>query len=86
MADRREQAAATAQAYNQGNIAGLDDAMTRRLVASTVMTESRGGDLQITNKQGYVGRYQAGAGWLADTGYVGKVRLGGLMKINIRLR
>ncbi|WP_207759709.1 hypothetical protein [Xanthomonas prunicola] len=66
MADRREKAAATAQAYSQGNIAGLDDHATRRLIASTVMTESNGGDLSITNKQGYVGRYQAGAGWLAD--------------------
>ncbi len=62
MADRREHAVATAQAYHQGNIAGLDDAMTRRLVASVVMTESNGGNLSVTNKQGYVGRYQAGAG------------------------
>ncbi|OAX64736.1 hypothetical protein A6R71_01725 [Xanthomonas translucens pv. arrhenatheri] len=54
--------------------------MTRRLVASTVMTESRGGDLQITNKQGYVGRYQAGAGWLADAGYVDKEKLAEAMK------
>lgn len=75
MADRRENAVATAQAYHQDNIAGLDDAMTRRLVASTVMTESNGGNLTITNKQGYVGRYQAGAGWLADAGYVDKDKL-----------
>jgi peptidoglycan hydrolase-like protein with peptidoglycan-binding domain len=75
MADRRENAVATAQAYHQGNIAGLDDAMTRRLVASTAMTESNGGNLTITNKQGYVGRYQAGAGWLADAGYIDKDKL-----------
>ncbi|WP_158879990.1 peptidoglycan-binding domain-containing protein [Rhodanobacter sp. L36] len=79
MADRRENAVATAQAYNQGNIAGLDDAMTRRLVASTAMTESNGGNLTITNKQGYVGRYQAGAGWLADAGYIDKDKLAAAM-------
>ena len=80
MADRRERAVATAQDYHQGNIAGLDDAMTRRLVASVVMTESSGGDLAVTNKQGYVGRYQAGAGWLADAGYIDKDKLQEAMK------
>ncbi|WNL46986.1 peptidoglycan-binding domain-containing protein [Dyella sp. BiH032] len=80
MADRRERAVATAQDYHQGNIAGLDDAMTRRLVASVVMTESSGGDLAVTNKQGYVGRYQAGAGWLADAGYIDKDKLQDAMK------
>ena len=70
MADTRKKAVATAEAYDQGNIAGLDAAMTRRLIASTVMTESHGGDLAVTNRQGYVGRYQAGADWLADAGYV----------------
>lgn len=70
MADIRQKAVATASTYDQGNIAGLDDAMTRRLIASTVLTESHGGDLAVTNRQGYVGRYQAGAGWLADAGYV----------------
>lgn len=70
MADIRQKAVATANHYDQGNIAGLDAAMTRRLIASTVLTESHGGDLAVTNKQGYVGRYQAGAGWLADAGYV----------------
>ncbi|MEC5196376.1 hypothetical protein GGR75_002904 [Xanthomonas campestris] len=80
MADRREKAAATAQAYSQGNIAGLDEATTRRLIASTVMTESNGGDLSITNRQGYVGRYQAGAGWLADAGYVDSAKLTATMR------
>lgn len=80
MADRREKAAATAQAYSQGNIAGLDDPTTRRLIASTVMTESNGGDLSITNRQGYVGRYQAGAGWLADAGYVDSAKLNAAMR------
>lgn len=70
MADDRQQAVATADAYRQGNIAGLDQAATRRLVASTVLTESSGGDLAVTNAQGYVGRYQAGAGWLVEAGYV----------------
>lgn len=80
MADRRDNAVATAQSYHQGNIAGLDDAMTRRLIASTVMTESNGGDLGITNRQGYTGRYQAGAGWLADVGYVDADKLHEAMK------
>jgi hypothetical protein len=71
---------ATAQAYHQGNIAGLDDAMTRRLVASVVMTESSGGNLAVTNRQGYVGRYQAGAGWLADAGYIDEDKLQEAMK------
>ncbi|MCD9030248.1 peptidoglycan-binding protein [Luteimonas sp. Y-2-2-4F] len=71
---RSDNAVATARAWNQGAIAGLDDAMTRRLVASTVYTESNGGDLAITNAQGYVGRYQAGAGWLADAGLVDRER------------
>lgn len=80
MADRREKAVATAHEYHQGTIASLDAAMTRRLVASTVLTESNGGDLGITNKQGYVGRYQAGAGWLAEAGYVDKHKLDAAMK------
>lgn len=71
---RSDNAVATARAWNQGAIAGLDDAMTRRLVASTVYTESNGGDLAITNAQGYVGRYQAGAGWLADAGLIDRER------------
>lgn len=72
MADMRlkQAAVATAATYSQGNIEGLDDVMTRRLIASTVLTESYGGRLDVTNAQGYVGRYQAGAGWLADAGYV----------------
>lgn len=80
MADRREKAVATAHEYHQGTIASLDAAMTRRLVASTVLTESNGGDLAITSKQGYVGRYQAGAGWLAEAGYVDKHKLDAAMK------
>ncbi|WDM77336.1 XVIPCD domain-containing protein [Xanthomonas sp. NCPPB 1638] len=44
------------------------------------MTESNGGDLSITNKQGYVGRYQAGAGWLADAGYVDSAKLNAAMR------
>lgn len=74
MADDRQQAVATANAYHQGDIAGLDTAATRRLVASTVLTESSGGDLSVTNAQGYVGRYQAGAGWLVEAGYVNRER------------
>lgn len=79
-ARRAAKAAITSRAYAQGDIAGLDDAMTRRLIASTVYTESNGGDLQVTNRQGYVGRYQAGAQWLADAGYIDGDRLREAMK------
>lgn len=72
---RQEKAVATAMQYGQGDIAGLDDTMTRRLIASTVFTESNGGDLAISNKQGYIGRYQAGAAWLADAGFVNQEKL-----------
>ncbi len=77
MADTRlkEKAVATAFEYQQGNIAGLDDATTRRLVASVVLNESRGGDLAITNQAGFVGRYQAGATWLAAAAYVDQDKL-----------
>jgi len=56
--------------YKQGNIAGLDDTHTRALVASTAATESAGGKLDTVNSAGYMGRYQAGAGWLADAGQI----------------
>ena len=64
----KRKAAETAQNYSAGNIAGLDDAQTRALVASTVLTESGGGKLDIVNPQGYMGRYQAGASWLSSAG------------------
>jgi hypothetical protein len=79
MADIRLKAVATAGAYQQGNIATLDDAMTRRLIASTVMNESRGGDLDAINRLGFVGRYKAGAEFLAEAGYVDKDKLGQAM-------
>jgi len=60
----------TALSYTQGNIAGLDDKHTRALIASTVETESKGGDLGIVNSAGYLGRYQAGASWLAQAGLI----------------
>lgn len=60
----------TAASYKQGNIGGLDDAHTRELVASTAYTESAGGKLDMMNWQGYAGRYQAGAAWLADAGLI----------------
>jgi hypothetical protein len=60
----------TGKAYSAGNIGGLDDAHTRALVASTALTESGGGNLDVVNKLGFAGRYQAGAGWLADAGLI----------------
>jgi hypothetical protein len=79
MADIRQQAVATADAYQQGNIATLDDAMTRRLIASTVMSEHHGDNLAATNRLGFVGRYKAGAEFLAEAGYVDKDKLGQAM-------
>ncbi|MBC7618170.1 MAG: hypothetical protein H7293_04130 [Candidatus Saccharibacteria bacterium] len=68
---RENKSLATANSYSAGNIGGLNDAQTRALVASTVLTESNGGDLGILNKKnGFMGRYQAGAGWLADAGLI----------------
>lgn len=68
----KQRALATGANYAQGNIGGLDDAHTRALVASTVETESSGGTLNVRNlkEKGYVGRYQAGAAWLADAGLI----------------
>jgi len=60
----------TGKNYAAGNIGGLDDANTRALVASTALTESGGGKLDIVNSAGYMGRYQAGASWLADAGLI----------------
>lgn len=81
MADTRlkEKAVATAFEYQQGNIAGLDDATTRRLVASVVLHKSRGGELDFTHPAGFVGRYQAGATWLATAAYVDQDKLNASM-------
>lgn len=46
--------------------------MTRRLIASTVLTVSRGGDPAASDRLGFVGRYRAGADFLAEAGYVDK--------------
>jgi len=75
MADIRQKAVATADAYNAGNIASLDDATTRRLVASTVLSESRGGDADAVDRLGFVGRYKAGASFLAAAGYLDQDKL-----------
>lgn len=60
----------TGSDYAAGNIGNLSDAQTRALVASTALTESGGGKLDVVNKAGYMGRYQAGAEWLADAGLI----------------
>ncbi len=75
MADIRQKAVATADDYREGNIASLDDATTRRLIASTAMTLSRGGDSDVVNALGFAGRYRAGAEFLADAGYIDRDRL-----------
>lgn len=66
----QQRAFETGGSYSAGNIGGLSDAQTRALVASTAMTESSGGKLGVVNSAGYMGRYQAGAGWLADAGLI----------------
>lgn len=68
--DPRARAMQTGASYSAGKIGNLSDAQTRALVASTVMTESEGGKLDLVNSAGYMGRYQAGAGWLADAGLI----------------
>ncbi len=75
MADPRQQAADVARAYAQGDIATLDDATTRRLVASTVLTACVGGDPGAIGRFGHVGRYQVGAVWLAEAGCVDGERM-----------
>lgn len=68
--DLKQRSLTTGAQYSAGNISGLDDAQTRALVASTAMTESGGGNLGVVNSLGFMGRYQAGAGWLADAGLI----------------
>lgn len=75
MADIRQKAVATADTWDAGNIASLDDATTRRLVASTVLSESRGGDLDAVDRLGFTGRYKAGAAFLAAAGYLDQDKL-----------
>ena len=75
MADIRQKAVATADTWDAGNIASLDDATTRRLVASVVLSESRGGDLDATDRLGFTGRYKAGAAFLAAAGYLDQDKL-----------
>jgi len=74
----------TAAQWNQGIIGHLDEAHTRALVASVVETESSGGNLTARNLggKGYVGRYQAGARWLADAGLIA----GGADAVNAAMR
>jgi hypothetical protein len=75
MADIRQKAVATAYDYNQGNIAVVNDDMTRRLIASVVLTESRGGDPELTSRQGFVGSFQHGAQALAKADFVDSDKL-----------
>jgi hypothetical protein len=79
MADIRQKAVATAYDYNQGNIGVLDADQTRRLVASVALTESRGGDPQMTSRQGFVGTYQLGAQALANADFVDQTKLAAAM-------
>ncbi len=80
MAQNPERSVATANEYAAGNIGNLDDAWTRRLVASVVDTESSGGNLRADNGYGYYGRYQGGAGWLVDAGLVDREKYDAALK------
>jgi|GEM_PF-1017794 len=81
---QQKNALTTAAQWNQGTIGHLDEAHTRALVASVVETESSGGNLAARNlgDKGYVGRYQAGARWLADAGLI----TGGEQAVNAAMR
>lgn len=79
MADIRQQAVATAYAYDQGTIGVLNDETTRRLVASVALTESRGGNPELTSRQGFVGTFQHGAQALANADLVDRDKLAAAM-------
>ena len=80
MAQNPERSVATANTFAAGNIGNLDEAWTRRLVASVVDTESSGGNLRADNGFGYYGRYQGGAGWLVDAGLVNREKYDAALK------
>ena len=61
---------ANALKYNQGNIGSLNDYETKRLLASIYRTESSGGKLDLTNKLGFSGKYQASASYLVEAGFI----------------
>lgn len=57
--------------FKGGTIECLGDHYTRRLVASLHKTESYGsGGISATNKSGFIGKYQFGAPWLYDAGFL----------------
>jgi|GEM_PF-831336 len=80
MATNPQASIRTANDYHAGTIGNLDDAWTRRLVASVVDTESSGGRLDADNGYGYYGRYQGGAGWLTDAGLVNREKYEAALK------
>ncbi len=80
MATNPQTSVRTATDYHAGTIGNLDDAWTRRLVASVVDTESSGGRLDADNGVGYYGRYQGGAGWLTDAGLVNREKYAAALK------
>ena len=80
MATNPQTSVRTATDYHAGTIGNLDDAWTRRLIASVVDTESSGGNLRADNGVGYYGRYQGGAGWLTDAGLVNREKYDAALK------
>ena len=69
---RKNRAIQTAMEFSGGKINGLDDLTQKQLIASTVATESNGGDYQAKERKtgGAVGAYQATPSWLADVGLI----------------
>lgn len=72
-ANRKTNAIGMAGNWNAGNIGSMSDATTRRFVASVLYNESAGGNINAVQPTGaYIGKYQLGAGWLVDAGYMSR--------------
>ena len=72
-ANRKTNAIGMAGNWNSGNIGNMSDATTRRFVASVLYNESAGGNINAVQPTGaYIGKYQLGAGWLVDAGYMSR--------------
>lgn len=70
--------------FRGGKIAGLDETTQQQLIASTLATESNGGNYSVTERLtgGAIGAYQATPGWLADAGLM----RGGASAVNAAMK
>lgn len=73
----KENAINVASTWKLGGIGSLSEDETKRFVASVIATESAGGKLDATERAtgAYIGKYQIGASWLADAGFINKGKL-----------